>query len=191
MKHHLYIFCIIKNTSLSLEMLNLISMKNILVVLFILLCSYQGYSQTLKIAHKSHSGNMNSFVVTKNLHNLGLSSSEMQKRQAEKERKRDSLEKIYLAKKKQDSLEKIEKKNPKNPKKELKKEEIKSKKTSQNEQKEFQKAELASQQTASLAYPVAHQTAHEDSSKNWLVMLMTVLPTFLVLYFVLQKIKWM
>jgi hypothetical protein len=158
-------------------------MKNTLIVLCILLLSYQSYSQTLKIAHKSHSGNMKHFIVSKTTHTLGLGPADI-KRMENLKKKEDSIRKAE-EKKKQDSLKKLEKKKSKKQNKNSQKD-SKIEKSSLN----YQETQKSSNPTVSLAYPVVHQNTNEGSSKSWIIMFMSILPTFLVLYFILQKIRW-
>lgn len=158
-------------------------MKNLFFALCVFLLNYQAHSQTLKIAHKSHSGNMKHFVVSKTTHTLGLPSNYAEKKEAER-KKKDSIKRAE-EKQKQDSLKKLEKKKSKKQNKNLQKE-SNIEKSSLN----YQDTQKSSNPTVSLAYPVVHQNTNEGSSKNWIVMFMSILPTFLVLYFILQKIKW-
>ncbi|MCU0437486.1 MAG: hypothetical protein MUC49_06180 [Raineya sp.] len=159
-------------------------MKNMIVILCLLL-AYQAQSQTLKIAHKSHSGNMKHFVVSKTAHTLGLPSNYAEKKEAER-KKKDSIKKAE-EKIKQDSIKKA-KKNTLKKKGNAIKEDTKTQKSSLNYQKATKRDIY---HTTSLAYPVVHQNTNQGNSKNWIVMLMSILPTFLVLFLVLQKIKWL
>ncbi|KOY86881.1 hypothetical protein AD998_12655 [bacterium 336/3] len=158
-------------------------MKNLFFALCVFLLNYQAHSQTLKIAHKSHSGNMKHFVVSKTTHTLGLPSNYAEKKEAER-KKKDSIKRAE-EKQKQDSIKKAKKNSSKKQKKSLQ-EDSKTEKNSSN----YQELPKTNIHKASLAYPVAHQNTNEGSSKNWIVMFMSILPTFLVLYFMLQKIRW-
>jgi uncharacterized membrane protein len=159
-------------------------MKNAFIVLCILLLGYQTQGQTLKIAHKSHSGNMKNFVVSKTTHNLGLPSNYAEKKEQER-KKKDSILHVE-EKKKQDSIKKVKKVSPKKKVKNLK-EESKIEKSSLDYQN-LQKTNIT---TVGLSHPVVYQSSTEGSSKNWAITLMTILPTFLLLFIILQKIKWL